>query len=267
VSSFVQALFVYPVKSCRGIALERARVQTRGLQHDRRWMIVDTAGTFVTQRTEPRLARVDVAIDEAGAGLSLCAPELEALRLPLVLREGAPRRVRVWNDEVDALDAGEAAARWVSELLGARGALVFMPDRTQRPVTPKLAKEGDLVAFADAFPLLVATTASLADLNARLDHPLPMDRFRPNIVVDASVAWAEDDWSQVRIGDVPVRIVKGCDRCVVTTIDQRTAERSAEPLRTLATFRARENKVYFGMNGVPDAYGEIARGDPVTVIA
>ena len=230
-------------------------------------MIVDETGTFVTQRTEPRLALVDVAIDEAREALLLSSPESGALRLPLAPCEGAMRRVRVWKDEVDALDGGEAAARWASHVLGAPGSLVFMPDRTERRAKPGFAKDGDLVGFADAFPLLVATTASLGDLNSRLEQPLPMDRFRPNIVVDAPVAWAEDGWKHVRFGGVTVRIVKGCDRCVVTTVDQRTAERGVEPLRTLATFRERDSKVWFGMNGIPDAPGEITTGDPVTVLA
>jgi uncharacterized protein YcbX len=174
--------------------------------------------------------------------------------------------VHVWRDEVEALHTGEEAARWASALLGAPASIVFMPDDVERPVRPDFAKAGDHVSFADAFPLLVATTASLDDLNARLDRPLPMNRFRPNVVVDGCAPWAEDGWRHARVGPVPLRLPKPCDRCVVTTTDQRTGERGVEPLRTMATFRKIEGKVYFGVNAVPDARGSIAVGDPVTVL-
>jgi uncharacterized protein YcbX len=187
------------------------------------------------------------------------------LRLPLAPDGGRRRSVAIWRDTVDALDAGDEAARWATELLGTPASIVFMPDDVRRAVNPKYAREGDIVGFADAFPLLLATTASLADLNARMERPLPMDRFRPNVVVDGCGAWDEDAWTRVRIGALPVRVLKPCDRCVVTTTDQRTGERGVEPLRTLATFRRRDNDVLFAVNGVPDAEGEIAVGDPFTV--
>jgi uncharacterized protein YcbX len=262
----VRALFVYPVKSCRGIALDRAEVRLRGLRHDRRWMIVDGAGKFVTQREEPRLATVDVTIDEERAALVLSASGHGAVQLSLAPREGERATVHVWSSEVAALHAGDEAARWASALLGAPASIVFMPDAVERPVEPEYARSGDHVSFADAFPMLVATTASLDDLNARLEQPVPMNRFRPNVVVDGSAPWAEDRWRRLRVGTVPVRLPKGCDRCVITTTDQVTGDRGVEPLRTLATFRKIENKVYFGVNAVPDARGTIAVGDAVTVL-
>ena len=263
----MRGLFVYPVKSCRGIALDRAEVETRGLRYDRRWMIVDEAGMFVTQRTEPRLTGIAVTIDEARATLVLSAPGRRALHLPLEPREGTRLTVRVWRDEVEALHAGEKAARWVSAFLGAPASIVFMPDAVQRPVRPDFARAGDHVSFADAFPLLVTTTDSLDDLNARLDRPLPMNRFRPNVVVAGCTPWEEDDWRRARIGALSLRLPKGCDRCVVTTTDQVTGERGVEPLRTMATFRKwTDGKVYFGVNAVPDTHGTIAVGDRVTVV-
>ncbi len=256
----VRALFVYPVKSCRGIALDRAEVEPRGLRHDRRWMIVDGDGTFVTQRTEPRLATIAVTVDEEHGKLVLAAPRMPPLALPLAPRGG------VWRDEVETLHAGEPAARWVTELLGAPASIVFMPDAVRRPVRPDLARPGDHVSFADAFPVLLATTDSLDDLNARLDRPLPMDRFRPNVVIGGCLPWAEDDWRRARVGPVGLRLPKACDRCVITTTDQLTGERGVEPLRMLATFRRRaDRKVYFGVNAVPDEGGTIAVGDRVTV--
>jgi uncharacterized protein YcbX len=260
VPSFVSGLFVYPVKGCRGIPLGRARLEARGLRHDRRWAIVDETGTTLTQRNHPRLALVDVAIEDASLVLSPRDAGAPALRLPMA-PSGPRRSVTVWHDTVDAIDAGEEAARWATQLLGISASVVHMPDDVRRAAKPAYARPDDIVGFADAFPLLLATTASLADLNARMERPLPMDRFRPNVVVDGCAPWAEDAWTRVRIGDLPVRVVKPCDRCVVTTTDQQTGERGVEPLRTLATFRKRGNDVFFAVNGVPDAEGDVAVGD------
>jgi uncharacterized protein YcbX len=265
VEAFVSDLFVYPVKSCRAIALERAILTLRGLAHDRRWMVVDEKGQFVTQRTQPRLALIDVAMTHDA--LVLSAPNMAALDLPLAPQEGAPRRrVRVWRDEVDAVDCGGTASKWVSEWLDAPVSLVFMPDATERAVDPKHARPGDIVGFADAFPLLLASSSSLDDLNARLERPVPMNRFRPNLVVSGCPPWAEDSWKRIHIADISIRVAKPCTRCVVTTTDQRTAERGVEPLRTLATFRAHEAHVLFGQNCVPDHPGTLRVGDHVTVL-
>ena len=255
---------MYPVKGCRAVALERAQVRERGLAHDRRWMFVDEVDLFVTQRTEPRLASVEVALDDTARTLRLSVEGRDPLELPLEPRAGRTRRVRVWDDDVEVVDGGPAAARWATALLGASTSLVFMPEDTRRAVSATYGRGGDIVSFADAFPLLLTTTASLDDLNSRLTRPLPMDRFRPNVVVDGCSPWAEDAWSHLTVGRLGVRIVKGCDRCVVTTTDQRTGERGVEPLRALAKFRERAHKVYFGMNGIPDGPGMIAIGDPVT---
>jgi uncharacterized protein YcbX len=263
----VEGLHVYPVKGCRGIALGRAHVEARGIRHDRRWMFVDADGVFITQRTQHALALVDVTIE--GNELALAAPSKGAptLRVPLRPEGGARRAVTVWNDSVEALDAGAEASRWITELLGEPSSLVHMPDESRRAVKPAYARAGDIVGFADAFPLLLATTASLDDLNARMDRPLPMNRFRPNVVVGGCAPWEEDAWTRVRVGALELRTPKACDRCVVTTIDQQTAERGVEPLRTMAKFRRRDNDVYFAVNAVPDEAGEIAVGDAVTVLA
>jgi len=270
--AIVSALRVYPVKSCKGIVLERSAVDLRGLRSDRRWMIVDERGVFITQRTAPRLALVAVAVD--ADTLVMQAPQARELRVPATPAPGAPRRrVQVWRDTVDAVDCGPDAARWVSDWLGQPATLVYMPDDVRRPVKPAYALPSDIVGFADGFPLLIASTSSLADLNARIAaaspggaRPLAMDRFRPNIVVSECAPWAEDTWKRVVIGNLPVRVAKACERCVVTTTDQETAARSPEPLRTLAKFRRRDNDVLFAQNGVPDGPGWIAVGDAVTVV-
>ena len=263
---FVSALTVYPVKSCRGIALDRCDVEARGLRNDRRWMIVDPQGMFVTQRTEPRLALVEVAVD--GGELSLRAPGHGEVRVACEPPAGAARRaVTVWRDTVEAIDCGAEAARWVTGWLGTPVALVYMPDDVRRAVNPKYARPDDVVGFADGYPVLVASTSSLDDLSARVGAPVPMDRFRPNVVVTGPPAWAEDLWTSVRVGAVPMRIAKPCSRCVITTTDQQTLARGPEPLRALASFRRVDNDVLFAQNAVPDGAGVIAVGDPVTVLA
>jgi len=260
------AIFVYPLKSCRAVALRSAKLEPRGLPNDRRWMIVDDAGRFLTQRTEPRLALVDVAIDPTALWLS--APGAPSLRVPRVADGRARRRVQVWRDEVDAIDCGEAAAAWTSAWLGRPTMLVFMPDDVERRVNPKYAQPHDIVGFADGFPFLLASTSSLDDVNARLHRPVPMERFRPNIVVEGSQAWAEDGWKRIGMGPVAVlRVAKPCERCAITTVDQRTAESGVEPLRTLATFRTSGNAVLFAQNCLLETPGTIAVGDQVTVLS
>ncbi len=250
-------LFVYPVKGARGISLREADVDARGLAHDRRFMVVDAAGTYVTQRGAPRLALLETAIE--GGHLRLRALG-DAARVPLS-PQGARRRVVVWDDTCEAVDCGDDAARIVSALVGSPSRVVHMPDDVVRPVDPAYAAPGDRVGFADGFPLLVTTEASLADLNARLERPVPMDRFRPNVVLDGEGPFDEDLYTTLRVGSLHLRMPKRCARCVVTTVDQATAEVSKEPLRTLATFRTADRGVYFGQNAIPDAPGVLRVGD------
>jgi uncharacterized protein YcbX len=264
VDAVVSALFIYPVKSCRAIAMEQCALEARGLRHDRRWMIVDDAGRFITQRTEPRLALVDVAI--ADDALVLSTPSMTPLRLPVSPKSGGSRRVRVWRDDVDAIDCGPTASRWVSDWLGSPASLVFMPDEVSRAVNPAYALAGDIVSFADGYPLLLASVSSLGDLNRRIDPPVPMNRFRPNVVVSGCDPWAEDDWKRIRIGNIPVRVVKPCSRCIITTTDQHTGERGAEPLRALAAFRNHGSEVWFAQNCIPEATGTVAVGDALRVV-
>lgn len=259
---FVESIHVYPLKSARAVAVRDARVSRRGLVHDRRFMVVDDAGTFVTQRTMPRLALVAATID--GDALVLDAPAMATLRVPLE-PDGARRDVVVWKSTCAAVSAGDAARRWLSDFLGTPADLVFMPDSTERSVSLEYGRAGDVTSFADAFPVLIASMSSLDDLNRRMSAPLPMSRFRPNVVVRGAPPWDEDDWKTVTIGEVTMRVVKACDRCVVTTIDQATAEKGVEPLKTLATFRARAGKVYFAVNAIPDDEAIVRVGDEVTV--
>ena len=261
----IAALFIYPVKGCRGIALPSARVTERGLEHDREWMIVDVAGRFVSQRTEPRLASITTAI--TATSLVLAAPSAEALQLALD-QPGIAGPVTVWRDTVPGIDQGPAAAAWLSARLDGTYRLVRFDPATRRRCNPEYAgASGAHTAFADAYPLLVLSEASLGDLNVRLTTPLPIDRFRPNLVLSGVDAYDEDYIDQIVSGDVTLKMVKPCTRCQVTTIDQKTLERGVEPLRTLAAYRhnALLDGVAFGMNAIVTAGSgaTLARAAPV----
>jgi hypothetical protein len=261
----VDNLVVYPVKSCGGCAVDRARVTATGFEWDRSWMAVGADGRFLSQRETPRLALVRPRL--SAGSLVLTAPRLPEIELPLV-REPAPAvRVIVWRDQCDALDEGLAAAEWLSTHLGQAARLVRLAGDDARPLGTSAAQPGDRLSFADAYPFLLLSAGSLAELNRRLHLPVPMSRFRPNIVVGGCPPHAEDGWRALRIGGVDFRVAKPCSRCVVTTTDQETAERGPEPLRTLAAYRLRGGEVLFGQNLIHGGRGSIAAGDPVVVLA
>jgi uncharacterized protein YcbX len=255
----VRSLHVYPVKSLRGVSLPRAVVGDRGLEHDRRFMVVDEANRFLTQRTLPRMSLVAVAL--SGDALRLAAPGMDDLVVPLRPETGGLRAVEVWRDRCEARSLGDAPARWLSRFLGVPCSLVYMPDATVRETDP--ARGPGRVGFADAYPFLLASSTSLREL-ARRGGDVPMERFRPNIVVDGAPPFAEDAWTRLRIGPVVFRVTKACVRCSVTTIDPVVGVVAGpEPLRTLATFRRDGDGVRFGANLVHDGIGAIAVGDAV----
>lgn len=256
----LSGLFVYPIKGCAGVALERARVVERGLELDRRYLLIDRSGRFVTQREVPRLCLVGTAL--TSSSIVLTAPGAQAFALPQTLDEAEYARVdwQVWDDAGRAL-CHDAASRWFSDYLNDDVRLVYMPESERRPVNPKRARSGDIVSFADAYPLLVISEASLGDLNARLAAPLEMRRFRPNLVLTECEPFAEDGFKTLSIGGVSFRAVKRCERCVVTLVDPDTGECGKEPLRTLAKYRQEEGKVWFGMNLIHDGPGELRVGD------
>ncbi len=260
----LSALNVYPVKSARGIALAAGEVGLRGLDGDRRWMVVDCGRTFVSQRTHPRLALVSVAV--AGARLVLAAPGAPSLTIEPPGVGAAPVDVRVWDDTCAAVPVGPEAARWLSSVLGSACELVYLPESAHRAVAPRAGAPASEVAFADAFPFLLVSEASLGDLNGRLARPVPMDRFRPNLVVRGCAPYAEDGWRRIRIGAVTFHVVKPCSRCATTTVDQATGERGREPLETLATYRCSGGGVMFGQNLVHAGTGPLRVGDAVEVL-
>jgi uncharacterized protein YcbX len=261
----IKSLHAYPVKGLKGIDLERSRCTERGLEHDRRWMVVDRDGEFLTQRSHPRMATVWTDLDSEA--LALSAPDMPEMRVPIDPGVAPLERVRVWSSTVKAVAASREADRWLSEYLGADVRLVYMPPESKRFSNPHYAGADRQVGFADGYAFLVISQASLDDLNRRLaargHAALPMNRFRPNIVVGGSAPYAEDDWKDIRVGDAVLRGVKPCGRCEVTTTDQSTGEvRGPEPLATLATYReSREFGVMFGMNCVALEPGDIRIGD------
>jgi uncharacterized protein len=256
-------LTIYPIKSARGIPLEESEVDKFGLRHDRRWMVVNPSGEFLSQRTHPRLALIAPEID--GETLRITAPEMPALQLPLYPKDIVKSRVAVWRDICPATWLGENAAGWFSEFLDCACSLVHMSDSVIRPADPGFAPPGTRVSFADGFPFLLISEESLADLNRRLAQPLPMNRFRPNLVVTGAHPYAEDDWHRIEVSGIPMRVVKPCGRCVVTTTDQATGERGKEPLRTLATYRKQGGEVMFGQNVLHERPGRLRIGDLVVL--
>ena len=260
------AIHCYPIKSCAGFALEHARLDAYGLEHDRRWLVTDPGGQFLSQRDWPRMALIRPAV--LAKGLELSAPGMEPLQVPIPSKRSPQRQVTVWRDHCTALDAGDEAARWLSDFLKMGCQLVRMGPGFQRPVSAPFAVGDDQVSFADGFPFLLASTASLEDLNARLQEPLPMDRFRPNLVISGAQPFAEDCWAQIRIGDVVFHAVKPCARCTVTTVDQTTGVRGKEPLITLASYRkTADGRILFGQNLIHQPKGgQVSVGDFVEVI-
>lgn len=262
----LSALHIHPVKSCASLALTSAEVRPRGLAHDRRWMVVDGDGRFLTGRQSPRMVLLQA--QPGPAGLTLRAPGLPDLVVTCPPTDAPRLAAQVWKDVVDGADAGEAAASWLSQFLGRTVRLVFMDATANRPVSPKHAKPDDMVSFADGYPLLLISQASLDGLNARLSVPVPMTRFRPNLVVSGSDAHAEDGWHRLRIGDVSFDVVKPCIRCVFTTVDPTSGafDPSGEPLRTLKTYRRSDSGISFGMNLIPRGRGLLRVGDSVEIL-
>jgi uncharacterized protein YcbX len=267
----VSGLYIYPVKSCRGLTLNSADTDAHGLVGDRRFLVVTPDGQFLTQRQLPRMALVETGL--TATTLTLASPNHGEIHVPLATNTG-PRRVTVWRDTVEADDCGDEPAGWLARLLGQPVRLVHMGAKFHRPVRPSKAQPGDVVSFADGYPFLILSEASVGNLNDRIQdagaEPVPMNRFRPNIVVTGCEAFAEDSWTRFRIGEVDFRNAGPCARCVVTTTDQLTGARGKEPLKTLATFRRAPDDptdVNFGINLIHETKrGRLRVGDAVTMV-
>ncbi|MFF4298259.1 MOSC domain-containing protein [Streptomyces vinaceus] len=268
----VQALHIHPVKSVAGTSPGEMAVEPWGLSGDRRWAVVDTEGTVITQRQQPRMA-LAAARPLGGGAVALSAPGMAELVVE-VPEPGPLEPVTLFGKKVETVVAASAAADWFSAYLGVPARLVHLDDpAVRRPVDPAYALPGETVSLADAYPVLLVTLASLDALNSLIaqgDHPeegpLPMNRFRPNVVVAGAEAWAEDGWRRIAIGDAVFRGVRECGRCIVTTTDQTTAERGKEPLKSLARHRRIGKSLAFGRQLVPVRTGTVRVGDEVRVL-
>ena len=259
----LSGVHVYPIKSCGGVSVQDADLEVTGLRYDRRWMLVDEGGGFVSQRRYPRMALISPRITPDR--LVVNAPGMPDLEVPLEGEPGGRIDVEVWGDAQRGAPVGGYADRWFGRFLGSPCRLVRKPDDDVRSVDSAYARGGDQTSFADAFPLLLISEASLEDLNRRLESPVLMNRFRPNLVVRGCEPYAEDGWGEVRVGGSVFRAAEPCARCAVTTVDQASGERGREPLRTLTTYRNVGGEVLFGRNLIHTSLGTVSVGDPVRV--
>lgn len=264
--TYLAEIWIYPVKSMAGIRVKDAWVQESGLNYDRRWMLVDDAGNFITQRTLPQMSLIDVSITPSV--LSLCWRKESFDPVQVVVNQATVRntvQVRIWNDVVVGYTVEDVVNKQLSRWLGQSVRLVEMMDNKSRMVNSSYSKQESGLSFADEFPFLLTSTSSLEDLNAKLQTPVDMRRFRPNLVVSGCVAFAEDAWNYIQIGSVKFAVCKPCERCMVINVDPDEGIRQREPLKTLASYRKRDRKILFGQDLMALDLGKVREGDKVTV--
>ncbi|MFT7588529.1 MAG: hypothetical protein ACI959_000740 [Limisphaerales bacterium] len=259
----VSELFVYPIKSCAGINLSEAVVQDRGFKLDRRWMIVDSGGVFISQRDFPAMCLLTISLREEEMVIRNDRQLFAPLSIPLTQPENDPIDVLVWRSSCKAIPVSDKADDWFSKALGISCRLVYMPESTKRLVNPEFAKNEEIVSFADGYPFLVIGQASINDLNVKLTRPVSVLQFRPNIVFTGSPAYTEDNWEGIRIGETVFFRTKNCTRCNVISINPQTAEQDKEPLATLSKYRKEGNNIIFGAYLISSGKGLIKVGDQI----
>ncbi len=263
----VCGLYIYPIKSLGGIALDQVELTDRGFRYDRRWMLVDGANRFLTQREHSEMALLQTSLVPTGIAVHKKLNPAERISIPGNIDQEAMEEVTIWGDICGAVEVGKLYNEWFSEALGMKCRLMYMPEAGERLVDPRHAiTPHDLTNFSDAYPVLLLGKESLEDLNDRMEAALPMERFRPNIVTEGLQPYEEDQLRQFAINAVNFYGVKLCSRCVLTTIDQQTGKKAKEPLRTMATYRAINNNIYFGQNIIYSGGGTIRLGDSIQVI-
>ena len=260
-------IWIYPVKSLGGIQLPSSKVLEKGLPFDRRWMLVDEKGVFMTQRAHPGMALIKPSIDSERLTFRHNTDTVHIPLAPSGPDSGALQSVMIWNDIVTVREVSPQHSEWFSDQLKVKCKLMFFPEEEERAVDPAYKIDNEQVSLADAFPFLIIGQSSLDELNARLAQPVPMNRFRPNFVFTGGEPFEEDTWRNFSIADNQFVAVKPCARCPIPTVDQDTGKKSAEPLKTLSSYRSRNNKVYFGQNLVALDHGEIKTGDTLTLHA
>lgn len=259
-------IIVYPIKSLGGISMKTAKVEKRGLQYDRRWMLVDENGMFLTQRKFPEMALLQVEIMEKGLEVSHKIKNVKVLNIPFDMKPMEHLRVQIWDDECAAFTINDDINQWFSDILGTNCRLVYMPDDSLRQLDKRYAKNGDITGFSDAYPILILGEIALENLNNKLTTTISMNRFRPNFVFKGGKPNEEDNWKEFKIGEVGFYGVKPCARCVMTTINQENAAKGKEPLKTLATYRKFGNKILFGQCLVPKEINVMVNiGDKIIV--
>lgn len=264
----ISEILIYPVKSLGSISLSQAEVEERGLRYDRRWLVIDDHNRFVTQRQYPAMALIEVSITENGLQLRHRTRDLDILFVPFQPETFDLVTVMLWDDQIEAVIVNGASNRWLTEALGFSARLVYLPDTSPRLADPNYAPFDANVSFADGYPLLLIGQSSLDDLNTRLPEPVSMLRFRPNLVFAGGLPYEEDQWYEFSVGNLTFFGVKPCARCILTTIDPEKGElEGKEPLRTLSTYRKRNNKIFFGQNLMTNQTGVIKIGDEINVVS
>lgn len=263
----LQDIYIYPIKSLGGIKRTNETALQRGFKYDRRWMLIDEAGKFISQRTEHKLFLLKTEISSCNIFIYNKAFPEQSIEVPTNQSSTNTIRISIWDDTVMATHLNEKLDLWFSDYLNKPCKLVFMPENGSRAIDIHYAMNNEQVSFADAFPYLLISQASLNDLNRRLSDPVGMDRFRPNLVVSGAKAYEEDLWSEIKIGEVYFKVAKPCSRCILTTIDQQTGIAGKEPLYTLSKYRTINNKVMFGQNLIALNEGNININDPVEIIS
>lgn len=258
-------IIIYPIKSLGGIHLTEWMAEPEGLQYDRRWMLVDTNNRFISQREAPQLCLLKLSFHQHGFLIQHHLHPHQQLLLPFEAATSQKETVQVWDHTLEAVAAGESFNEWFSDMLGLPCKLIKAVDYTHRRVNPNYALNQERTVFADGYPVLIIGEESLNDLNARLTEPVPMNRFRPNIVFSGGLPFDEDNWSEIACTNVVLKPVKPCERCVITTINQHTALPGKEPLKTLATFRNINNKILFGQNALVMQPGKIKTGEMMLI--
>jgi uncharacterized protein YcbX len=258
-------IYIYPVKSLGGISVDTAIAEERGLQYDRRYLLVDETGIFITQRDYPMLALLKLSFTENGFNV-LNTKNSSHTIIPFESDSKKNVTITIWDDVCNAVQVNQDLDNWFSNALDKKVSLVYMPDDEKRIVEKTYINEDHIVSFADAYPFLIIGKSSLDDLNTRLVNPIPMNRFRPNLVFTGGNAYEEDNWKDFKIGNAEFKAVKPCARCVITTTNQNTAERSAEPLKTLANYRKVNNKIMFGMNVVCNKTGVVSVNQTIELL-
>lgn len=260
----VSQLYIYPVKSLAGIRVDRWPVDARGLRYDRRWMLIDDKNCFLSQRRMARMALIKTRLTNRAVILS--TPDQKQIEVPLNMTSNELIQVKIWDDFCNARPVSREIDRWLGAFLGCDCRLVFQPDDSIRPVDPRFAGVADQTSFSDGFPFLIVSESSLRSLNQAMDLELPVNRFRPNLVISGASPFEEDVWREIRINNICFRLPKPCSRCNIPTIDQDTAISAKEPLKTLNMLRKWNKRVYFGQNALHDGPGEIATEIPVEIL-